>query len=364
MKVYDNNNRSVYQGRKVTVEIFGASHAEKIGVKIKGLNKGDSFNEEDLQSFLDRRKPSADVYSTSRKEADQVVFAKGVKEGVLNGREFVAEIYNNNQRSKDYEDRIVLPRPSHADYVASVKYGDKFDHRGGGKFSGRMTAPMCIAGGIFKQLLIKKGISVNAYVKTIGNVSAKGYCDIDVENFDFSQTEKPFALVDESFKPKMLEIINQAKTNGDSVGGVVECVIKGVPVGAGEFMFDSIESVISRLMFAIPAVKGIEFGLGFAFAETFGSKANDEFYFDNGIVKTKTNNNAGINGGIANGMPITFRVVFKPTPSIAIEQDTVNLVTRDNAKLTIGGRHDSCIVPRASVVVEALSALAIYDIID
>lgn len=364
MKSFDDNNHSIYKGKKISVEIYGASHAEKIGVKVEGFKKNDSFNSDMLQAFLDRRRPSKDVYSTSRSEPDQILYSKGVKDGVLNGKEFVAEILNTNQKSKDYGDRVVLPRPSHADYVASVKYGDKFDHRGGGKFSGRMTAPMCIAGGIFKQLLLKQGITVNAYVKSIGNVSGKGYLDVDVENFDFSSTEKQFPLIDDNVKPHMIEEIQTAKSNGDSVGGVIECVVKGVPVGSGEFMFDSIESVISRLAFAIPAVKGIEFGLGFEFARSFGSKVNDEFYFDNEIVKTKTNYNAGINGGIANGMPITFRVVIKPTPSISKEQNTVNLENKENAKLIIGGRHDSCIVPRAAVVVEAIASMAIYDILD
>lgn len=364
MKSFNDNNHSIYKGKKISVEIYGASHTEKIGVKVKGFNKKDSFNVDMLQAFLDRRKPSSDIFSTSRKESDKVVFSKGSKNGVLNGRVFVAEIFNTNQNSKDYGDRVVLPRPAHADYVASVKYGEKFDHRGGGKFSGRMTAPMCIAGGIFKQLLLKKGITVNAYVKSVGNVSGKGYLDVDVENFDFSSAEKQFPLIDDNVKPQMIEEIQTAKSNGDSVGGVIECVIKGVPVGSGEFMFDSIESVISRLAFAIPAVKGIEFGLGFEFAKSFGSKVNDEFYYDNGIVKTKTNYNAGINGGIANGMPITFRVVIKPTPSISLEQNTVNLENKENAKLIIGGRHDSCIVPRVAVVVEAIASMAIYDIID
>ena len=363
MKNYDDNNHSIYNGKNISVEIYGASHAEKIGVKVKGLKKGDCFDTDKLQFFLDRRKPSKEVFSTSRIESDQVVFVKGAKGGVLNGKPLVVEIYNTNHRSKDYGEGVVLPRPSHADYVASVKYGDKFDHRGGGKFSGRMTAPMCIAGGIFKQLLLKKGVTVNAYVKSIGKVSSIGYSDIDVENFDFYTTETQFPLLDQSIKPKMLEEINNAKAKGDSVGGVVECVIKGVPVGSGEFMFDSIESVISRLAFAIPAVKGIEFGLGFGFANNVGSKVNDEFYYDNGIVKTRSNNNAGINGGISNGMPITFRVAFKPTPSISVEQNTVNLLTGENSKLVIGGRHDSCIVPRGAVVVEAIASMAIYDIL-
>lgn len=363
MKKFDDNNHSIYNGKSLFVEVYGASHSEKIGVKIKGLKKGQKIDKTLLQSFLDRRKPSASSFSTTRVEGDEIVYSKGIKNETFTGREFVAEIYNTNQRSRDYGERVVLPRPSHADYVASVKYGDKFDHRGGGKFSGRLTAPMCIAGGICKQLLKNKGITVNAYVKSIGAVSGKGYDNTDVENFDFSKVENNFPLLDESVKEDMLNETAKARDDLNSVGGTIECVVKGVPVGTGEYMFDSIESVISHLVFAVPAIKGIEFGLGFDFAKSLGSIANDEFYFDNGVVKTKTNNNAGINGGIANGMPITFRVVVKPTPSIAKKQNTVNLESGKDDTIEIKGRHDACIVPRAAVVIEAVTAIAIYDIL-
>jgi chorismate synthase len=362
--LFNDNNHSLYKGNKVSVEIYGASHAEKIGVKIKGLKKGDAFCKEELQSFMNRRKANDASYSTTRGEADKVVYIKGEKNGTLTGKPFIAEIYNSTMRSKDYGDGVVLPRPAHADYVGYVKYGDKFDYRGGGKFSGRMTAPMCIAGGILKQLLKKQGITVNAYVKSIGSVVGMGYLDVDVENFDFSKIESEFPLLDESVRQDMLDLIKNVKTDLDSVGGTIECVIKGVKAGEGEFMFDSIESVISRLAFAVPAVKGIEFGLGFGFAKSNGSKVNDPFYYDEkGSVKTKTNFNAGINGGISNGNPITFRVVIKPTPSIAKEQDTINLKTGKNDKIKIVGRHDACIVPRAVSVIEAIASLAIYDII-
>ena len=363
MKKFDDNNHSIFKGKSLLIEVYGASHSEKIGVKVKGFKKGQKFDKTLLQAFLDRRKPSASSFSTTRVEGDKIVYAKGVKNDAFTGREFVADIYNTNQRSRDYGERVILPRPSHADYVATVKYGDKFDHRGGGKFSGRLTAPMCIAGGICKQLLKEKGITVNAYIKSIGSVNGKGYFDVDVENFDFSKTENNFPLLDESVKEDMLNETTKAKEDLDSVGGTIECVIKGVPVGTGEYMFDSIESVISHLVFAVPAVKGIEFGLGFDFSKSLGSFANDEFYFDNDVVKTKTNNNAGINGGIANGMPITFRVVVKPTPSIAKKQNTVNLESGKDDTLEIKGRHDACIVPRAAVVIEAVTAIAIYDLL-
>ena len=271
------------------------------------------------------------------------------------------KIKNQNQNSKDYSSLIKTPRPSHADYVAYTKYGDGYDYRGGGKFSGRLTAPMCIAGGLVKQILKEKGIEISAYISQIGGVKGKSYKDTNIEKIDLTKLDADFPLLDESVKEKMLSEIDCASKDLDSVGGVIECVIKGVPVGTGEYMFDSVESVISSLAFAVPAVKGIEFGTGFDLASMRGSEANDAFYYENGIVKTKTNNNGGINGGLANGMPITFRVVIKPTPSIAKEQDTINMVDKQNVKISIGGRHDSCITPRAVAVIESISAIAIYD---
>ena len=266
---------------------------------------------------------------------------------------------NTEQKSVDYQNVVKTPRPSHADFVAWTKYGNGFDYRGGGKFSGRMTAPMCIVGGLCKQILEQKGIKVNAYIKDLAGVSGKGY--FDVPNPDYDNLDQNFPLLDQSVKEQMDSQIESARRAGDSVGGVIECVITGLPIGVGEHMFDSLESVISHLAFAVPAVKGIEFGAGFDIAKMKGSNANDAFYYDGDVVKTKTNNNGGINGGLSNGMPIVFRVAVKPTPSIAIEQDTVDLNKKENVKLAIGGRHDACIVPRAVAVIEAISALAIYD---
>ena len=364
MQKYNDNNHSVYNGKKISLEIYGASHAKKIGVKVKGLTKGFKFDKGELDKFMERRRANNSVYSTTRGEKDQVVFVKGEKNGTLNGKTLVAEIYNNTARSKDYGESLILPRPSHADYVGYVKYGDKFDFRGGGKFSGRLTASTCIAGGIIKQILKEKGVSVHAYIKSIGKIIGKGYQDISIEDFDFNSLDEKFPLLDNSVKEDMLNEIAHAKSNQDSVGGVIECVILGVKAGEGEYMFDSIESVISQLAFSVPAVKGIEFGLGFDFASKTGSAVNDAFYYDqNKVVKTKTNNNGGINGGISNGNPITFRVVIKPTPSIGIEQDTINLNTKENDKIKIVGRHDACIAVRAVPVIESVGLIAIYDII-
>ena len=350
---------SIFNGRKLKVEIFGASHSSEIGVIVNGFKK-EKVCLRKLQKFVDRRKAKNTCYSTKRLEQDKIIIESGRTNGILSG-EFKAVIKNTNQNSKDYSNLIVTPRPSHADFVAWQKYGKKFDYRGGGKFSGRLTAPMCIAGGLCKQILEKKGITINAYISQIGLVKGVSYKDADIEKIDFNNLDKDFPLLDDGKKEKMLEVIENARANLDSVGGVIECVIKGVPVGAGEYMFDSLESVISHLAFAVPAVKGIEFGSGFDLASMYGSQANDSFYYDGDKVKTKTNNNGGVNGGMANGMPITFRVVVKPTPSIAKEQETINMQTKQNAKLKIEGRHDACIVPRAVPVIEAISAIAIYD---
>lgn len=356
---FDDKQFSFYNGNKLKVKIFGASHASEIGVEVDGFN-GEQIDLETLDSFMDRRRAKNTAYSTKRLEGDKVIVQEGLDGDKLNGH-FKAVIKNSEQRSSDYKNVVKTPRPAHADYVAWQKYGDKFDYRGGGKFSGRMTAPMCIAGGLCKQILDKQGIQIHAYLKSIGRVTAKGYSDIDVEKYDFSKMDLSFPLLDDSAKESMMQEIEKARLSGDSIGGVIECVITGVPVGAGEYMFDSLESVISHLAFAVPAVKGIEFGTGFDICKMNGSEANDSFYYLDQSVKTKTNHNGGINGGIANGMPITFRVAIKPTPSISKEQDTVNLESKQNVKLQIQGRHDACITPRAVPVIEAISAIAIYD---
>lgn len=359
MKVKD-NKVSVYKGKKLTVEIFGASHDLEIGVSVEGL-KGEKADFNLLKDFMDRRKAKNKAYSTKRLEEDVVVVKEGY-DGAFADK-FVAVIENKNQISADYKNVVKIPRPSHADFVAWSKYGDNFDYRGGGKFSGRMTAPMCIAGGLIKQILSARGIEINAYISQIGKIKGKSYLDFDPENFDFKGLDKDFPLIDPSFKNQMDEQILSASANLDSVGGVIDCVITGVPIGSGEYMFDSIEGAISSLAFAVPAVKGIEFGAGFSLAEMLGSQANDCFYKDNDRIKTKTNNNGGINGGMANGMPITFRVVVKPTPSIGKAQQSINLESGENVSLKIQGRHDACIVPRAVPVVEAISAIAIYDLL-
>ena len=356
---FNDKQFSVYNGNKLKVEVFGASHGQEIGVKVSGLD-GECADFEVLQEFMARRSAKNTAYSTKRIEPDKVIIENGFDGQKFCG-EFKAVIKNTSQRSQDYNNVVKTPRPSHADFVAWSKYGDGFDHRGGGKFSGRLTAPMCIAGGICKQLLEKKGIKVTAFISQIGKVKGKSYKDVFGEVIPVG--DKNFPVIDQNDLDAMFEEIEIARMDCDSVGGIIDCVITGVPVGVGEYMFDSIESVISQLAFAVPAVKGIEFGTGFEISSMRGSQANDEFYYDGENVKTKTNHNGGINGGIANGMPITFRVAIKPTPSIGKEQDTIDMVEKKNVKLKIEGRHDACITPRAVPVIEAIASIAIYDVL-
>ena len=315
--------------------IWGQSHAPAIGVTIEGLPAGTHVDVEKLQSFLDRRRPGQDGLSTPRKESDTVHFEAGLNEASDTvGAPLSAIIRNTNTHSSDYSELRYVPRPAHSDYAAMVKYGEARDYAGGGQFSGRLTAPLCIAGGIALQQLEKYSIRISA---------------------------KPVMIGGETDELKMREAIAAAKADGDSVGGIIECVIDGVPAGIGEPMFDGIENRIAQMVFGIPAVKGIEFGNGFACASLRGSENNDAFTWKDGRVQTVTNNHGGILGGITSSMPIVFRAAFKPTPSIAKEQDSVNIKTKEAVKLRIKGRHDPCIVLRAVPVVEAAAAAAIYD---
>lgn len=316
--------------------IFGQSHAPAIGVTVEGLPAGESIDMEALGSFMARRAPGG-KYSTARKEADIPEFIAGLTpEGLSCGSPITAIIRNSDTRSRDYSELQFVPRPGHADYSAMVKYGEGRDFAGGGQFSGRLTAPLCIAGGIALQMLKKRGISISARIVSIGG---------------------------EMDEKAMFELIDAARAEGDSVGGIIECIAEGVPAGIGEPMFGGMENRISQAVFGIPAVKGIEFGAGFASADKRGSENNDEFYFDNGEVKTYTNNHGGILGGITSGMPIVFRAAVKPTPSIAKTQRSVNVKTGENTTISVHGRHDPCIVPRAVPCMEAAVAVAIYDAI-
>ena len=344
---------SVYTGN-LTVAIFGQSHAPAIGVTIDGLPAGLPVDPNALQQFLRRRAPGQNAWSTPRKEADAPEILCGLSNGRTCGAPLTAIIRNTNTRSGDYDNLRDTPRPGHADYTAQMKFSGAQDVAGGGHFSGRLTAPLCIAGGICLQLLKTQGITVRARIVSVGAVT-------DDSPFLSPVGEKAFPAVSDAAAAAMQAEIAAARADGDSVGGVIECVVEGLPAGIGDPMFGGLENLISRAIFAIPAVKGIEFGAGFAAARMRGSENNDPFRVENGVVVTETNHCGGILGGISDGMPIVFRAAFKPTPSIARQQRSVSLGQLENKTLVIQGRHDPCIVPRAVPCVEAAAAIAVLD---
>lgn len=345
---------AIFNGKNISVEIYGESHQEKIGAIVKGLPNF-TFNEEELLKFLDRRKASNSIFSTSRKEEDKPVFTN-VKDNTISG-DFSVDIYNNNVKSGDYNELYGKPRPSHADYSSYLKEGN-LDYKGGGRFSGRLTAPLCVVGGIIKQYLESKGIFVCAYVSKIGKVNGKSYLDGKISKEEILKV-KDFPSLTNS--EEMLEYIKNAKAEGDSVGGVIECIVYGMKSGVGDNLFEGLEGKISSLVYSVPAVKGVEFGGGFSLVEKMGSEANDNLTFNNGKVEFLSNNSGGINGGISNGEEITLRVAVKPTPSISKKQKTVDLVKGENVEIEIKGRHDACIVPRAVPCIESAVAIAILD---
>ena len=351
-------------GNRYHIQIFGQSHAPSIGAVIEGLPAGFSPDWERVRQFMARRAPGNDAYSTKRRESDEPVFLLGIEDGVTTGEVIEAVIYNQNQHSSDYSSLRDTPRPSHADFTARMKYGEEVDLRGGGHFSGRLTAPMCIAGGICLQILAKRNIFIGAHAYSIGNVNDEPF---DPTNISLAQLDAlhshTFPVTDESKGEKMREVIEDARLDGDSVGGIVEVAVIGLPTGLGEHMFSGVEGRISSVVFGIPAVKGIEFGLGFGSARIRGSQNNDPFVTDGKAIYTKTNNCGGILGGMTDGMPVVFRVAIKPTPSISKEQETVSLSRMENVKINIGGRHDPCIVPRAVPVLEAAAAIAAVDML-
>ena len=321
---------SLYRGKNLSLEIFGASHAPELGMRLHGFPAGEAVELPELTAFLDRRRPGKSDLQSSRSEPDEPVFRSGLSGGVTDGTELCAVIKNTDVRREDYTGHV--PRPGHADFAAWKKYGLKHDMSGGGEFSGRMTAPLCVAGGICLQYLARRGITVAACMAKIAGAT---------ENFE--------------------EEIRNAALCGDSVGGIVECIVTGLPAGLGAELFGGLESGISALCFAVPAVKGIEFGAGFAAAEMRGSEHNDAFCLSDGRIVTETNHHGGILGGISTGMPLTFHVAIKPTPSIKKPQKSVDMDTMREVNLSVGGRHDPCIVPRAVPVIEAACAIALTD---
>ena len=345
------------------VSVFGQSHGKAIGVNIDGLPAGETIDLEELYAFLDRRKPGKSPLSTARKESDTPVFLSGLENGVTCGFPLCAIIENSDQHSSDYSELADKPRPAHADYTARVKWGGHADMRGGGHFSGRLTAPLCIAGGIAKQLLARRGIYVGAHLSAVaGEADAAFPLHPTAEQFA-ALAAKPFPVIDDEAGERMQAAILDARQEGDSVGGVIECAAIGLPAGLGDPMFDGVENRLAAALFGIPAGKGVEFGAGFDACRLRGSENNDPFTMEDGKIVTTQNNAGGILGGITTGMPITLRVGLKPTPSISRPQQTVSLSAGENAELVIRGRHDPCIAHRAVPVVEAVTATVLLDLL-
>ena len=346
-------------GNNLKITIFGQSHSEAIGVVIDGFPAGFRVDFEALQAFLARRAPGNAPFATARKEADKPEFVSGLVDGVTCGAPICALIRNTDTRSADYQNIAECPRPSHADYPAHVRYGGAQDVRGGGHFSGRLTAPLCIAGALCLQYLQQKNIHIGAHIAAIGGIADTPFDAVTVGKEQF--LTDTFPVLSQTAKAAMQERIAAARADGDSVGGTIEVAAVGLPAGIGNPPFDGLENRISSLLFGIPAVKGVEFGNGFEAATLTGSQNNDAYCVENGEIKTVTNRHGGILGGISTGMPLVCRVAIKPTPSIGKEQQSVNLKTKQPQTLLIHGRHDPCIVPRAVPCVESALAIAILD---
>ena len=347
-------------GENLKLSIFGQSHGPAIGMTLDGIPAGLPVDVEILQKFLNRRAPGHHDWSTPRKEEDAPEFLAGILDGYTCGAPIAAVIHNTNTRSGDYTDLKDTPRPGHADYTAQIKYGGFQDAAGGGHFSGRLTAPLCIAGGLCKQWLEEMGIKIGAHIDFLGGITDSPFDPLEPEIRLVSQN---FPVLSPQAGQAMRKRIEEVRQMGDSIGGEIECAITGVPAGIGEPMFSGVESKIAQIIYGIPAVKSLEFGIGKVAAYSLGSKVNDPFIQENNEIRTATNHAGGILGGITNGMPILFRVGIKPTPSIGKLQKSVNLQTMEAVELEIKGRHDPCIVPRAVPVVEAAAAIAIYDLI-
>lgn len=351
-------------GNKIKISVFGQSHAEAIGVCVDGLPAGERVDREELGRFMQRRAPGKSPVSTPRREADEVKILCGLVNDITCGAPLAAIIENTNTRSRDYEFLKETPRPAHADYPAQVKFGGFQDVRGGGHFSGRLTAPLCIAGGICLQILARKGIQVGAHIRSVGDVQDEGFDPMGVPRETLDRVKgTEFPTISAEKGEEMRKRILAASADGDSVGGTVECIVTGVPVGIGGALFGGLDGKIASAIFGIPAVKGIEFGAGFEAARLTGAENNDPYTVKDGKIQTLSNNAGGILGGISTGMPIVFTAAFKPTPSIAKPQQSVRLSTMEETELRVVGRHDPCIVPRAVPVVEAVTAIALLDAI-
>ena len=352
-------------GKNIQLTIFGESHGESVGAVLDGVAAGVPFDTEYLKSQMDKRRAKGKI-STQRREGDVVHIQSGVVNNRTTGTPICFQILNTNTKSKDYDMGDLLFRPGHADYTAHIKYNGYEDARGGGHFSGRLTAPVVAAGSLLLSMLQSKNILIGSHILKCAGVEDQPFSDnlLELDEQIKGLNQKDFATLDDKISDEMIKRTEAAADEGDSVGGVLETVITHLPVGLGEPFFDSVESALAHALFSIPAVKGVEFGAGFSFAQLRGSQANDAFYTDgNGNILTKTNNNGGINGGITNGMPIVVRTVIKPTPSIFKEQETVNYTKMSNDTLQIKGRHDPCIIHRARVVQDSICALVISDLL-
>ncbi len=347
-------------GSNISVTLFGESHGEAIGAVLDGLPAGIPVDEDFIGGQLALRRPVGKI-STPRCEEDKFSIISGVWNGYTTGSAIAVIIPNTNTHSSDYGEMRGVARPGHADYTAHCKYNGYEDYRGGGHFSGRITAALVAVGAILISTLKSKGITVGTHIKHIHGVCDRDFANI--ENDIKMLAKKTFAVLDDTVAEQMKKEITDAVEAGDSVGGVLETAICGIPAGVGEPWFDSLESYLSHILFSVPAIKGVEFGAGFAISEMYGSEANDSFYYDGETVKTRTNNNGGINGGISNGMPLIFRCACKPTPTIFKEQETVDFKERKNTVIAPKGRHDPCIVHRARVVVDSVTAIAISDML-
>lgn len=351
-------------GNKLKVTVFGQSHAPAIGCVIDGLPAGFAPDLDRVAVFMARRAPGQNAWSTPRKESDVPEILSGLVDGKTCGAPVAMVIHNADQHSRDYSGLRRTPRPSHADYTAMIKYGEYYDIRGGGQFSGRLTAPLCFAGAFALQLLEQKGITVAAHIAQIENVfdTAPDFAAVSREELA-ALLRKPFPVFDDTAGMNMRQAIEAARMDQDSVGGVIRCFALGLPAGIGEPMFDGVENRLAAALFGIPAVRGVSFGTGFAAAGMRGSAHNDPFVIEDGAVRTRTNHAGGVLGGITSGMPLVVNIAVKPTASISREQDTVDLEKKESAPLVIHGRHDPCIVPRAVPVAEAVTALTVLDML-
>ena len=350
-------------GKNLHISVFGGSHTEAIGVVIDGLPAGETIDQDALLRQMARRAPGRDKSSTPRKESDIPRILCGLLDGVTTGAPLCLIIENTNIRSKDYSDLKIHPRPGHADYTAFVRYGGHNDIRGGGHFSGRLTACLVAAGGIARQILQRRGILIGAHALQIGPVFDRRFDPVSISPEELIRlSETYFALLDPEKESAMRDVIEEARMAQDSIGGIVECAVTGLPAGLGPPMFDGVENVLGAALFGVPAVKGVEFGDGFGVAALHGSENNDPFtYGEDGKVKTLTNHAGGVLGGITTGMPLVFRCAVKPTSSISRAQHTIDLSRGCDDTLSVHGRHDPCIVPRAIPVVEGVAAMALLD---